>query len=151
MKASVSLKGDLSQPFDVLNGVKQGCVLAPTLFSIFLTTVLNTTFDDCDKGVMIQTRPGADLFNVSQFKSSHKTKPVLVRELMFADDTTFVAHTHQDMQDIVTRFATTANAYGLQINIKKTEAMFQPSPGSGSAHQHIRIDGEDLATVREFK
>ena len=94
MKASVSLKGDLSQPFDVLNGVKQGCVLAPTLFSIFLTTVLNTTFDDCDKGVMIQTRPGADLFNVSQFKSSHKTKPVLVRELMFADDTAFVAHTH---------------------------------------------------------
>lgn len=151
MKASVSLKGDLSQPFDVLNGVKQGCVLAPTLFSIFLTTVLNTAFDDCDKGVMIQTRPGADLFNVSQFKSSRKTKPVLVRELMFADDTAFVAHTHQDMQDIVTRFATAAKAYGLQINIKKTEMMFQPSPGSDSTHQPIQVEGEDLATVKEFK
>ena len=30
MKAFVSLKGELSKHFDVQNGVKQGCVLAPT-------------------------------------------------------------------------------------------------------------------------
>ncbi|CAM1332801.1 Uncharacterised protein at_DN1484 [Pycnogonum litorale] len=70
---------------------------------------------------------------------------------MFADDTAFVAHTHQDMQDIVTRFATTAKAYGLQINIKKTEMMFQPSPGTDGTYQPIQVQGEDLAAVKEFK
>ena len=151
MKASVSLKGELSQPFDVLNGVKQGCVLAPTLFSLFLSSVLSIAFADCEKGVMLQTRPGANLFNVNQFKSSSKTKPLLVRELMFADDIAFVAHSHQDIQDIVTRFTTAAKSYGLQINIKKTELMFQPSPGTSGNCQTVKVDDSDITTVKSFK
>ena len=35
MKASVSLKGEVSKPFDVQNGVKQGCVLARPCFLSF--------------------------------------------------------------------------------------------------------------------
>ena len=37
MIANVSVGGEVSEPFSVTNGVKQGCVLAPTLFSIFLS------------------------------------------------------------------------------------------------------------------
>ena len=111
MKVSVSLKGELSKPFDVQNGVKQGCVLAPTLFSLFFSKVLDCAFAGCDKGVTIQSRLGANLFNANQFKSTTRTKPILVRELMFADDTAFVAHSHEDMQDIVTRFAGAAKAF----------------------------------------
>ena len=70
---------------------------------------------------------------------------------MFADDTAFVAHSHEDMQEIVTRFAGTAKAFGLQVNIKKTEMMFQPSPGTDDHHRYIQISGEDLVTVKEFK
>ena len=70
---------------------------------------------------------------------------------MFADDTAFVAHSHEDMQEIVTHFASAAKAYGLQVNIKKTEMMFQPSPGTDDHHRCIQISGEDLATVKEFK
>ena len=32
---------------------------------------------------------------------------------MFADDTTFFAHSHEDMLEIVTSFATAAKAFGL--------------------------------------
>ena len=34
-RGQVRLTGDLSEPFRISNGVKQGCFLAPTLFSIF--------------------------------------------------------------------------------------------------------------------
>ena len=34
MMARVIENGDVSDPFPVTNGVKQGCVLAPTLFSL---------------------------------------------------------------------------------------------------------------------
>ena len=61
MKASVSLKGELSKPFDVQNGVKQGCVLTPTLFSLFLSKVLDCAFAGCDEGVTIQSNLGANL------------------------------------------------------------------------------------------
>ena len=34
MQARVQNDGEFSEPFEVTNGVKQGCVLAPTLFSM---------------------------------------------------------------------------------------------------------------------
>lgn len=151
MKASVSMKGDMSDYFVVDNGVKQGCVLAPILFSIYLTAVLNHAFRDSQKGVWIQSRPGADLFNVNQFKSTRSTTKVLVRELMFADDTAFIAHTHSDAQEIISLFATSAHQFGLKVNIKKTEVMYQPPPGLLETGENIHIDGEDLALVDKFK
>jgi len=55
------------------------------------------------------------------------------------------------MQEIVTRFATASKAFGLKVCIKKTEIMFQPSPGINGHHRRIQISGEDLATVKNFK
>ena len=44
MMANVSVGGEVSESFSVTNGVKQGCVLTPTLFSIFLSALLNEAF-----------------------------------------------------------------------------------------------------------
>ncbi|KAK2178380.1 hypothetical protein NP493_546g03151 [Ridgeia piscesae] len=46
MMAIVSIRGRVSESFSVTNGVKQGCVLAPTLFSFFLPATLNEAFRD---------------------------------------------------------------------------------------------------------
>ena len=46
-------------------GVKQGCVLVPTLFSIFLSAMFDEAFRDMGDGVYIQSRQSADLFNAS--------------------------------------------------------------------------------------
>ena len=44
MMANVSVGGEVSEPFRVTNVVKQGCVLAPTHFSIFLSAMLDEAF-----------------------------------------------------------------------------------------------------------
>ena len=41
MIAKVSVGGEVSESFSVTNGVKQGCVLVPTLVSIFLSAMLD--------------------------------------------------------------------------------------------------------------
>ena len=43
---------------------------------------------------------------------------------MFADDTAFAAHNRQDTQEIITRFSRSAKAFGLKLNLKKTEVMY---------------------------
>ena len=43
MMATVSVGGEIFESFRVTSGVKQGCVLAPTLFSIFLSAMLYNT------------------------------------------------------------------------------------------------------------
>ena len=41
MQYRVSAAGDLSEPFDVTVEVKEGCVMAPALFNIYLLCVTN--------------------------------------------------------------------------------------------------------------
>ena len=48
MRAMASYDGDTSESFDVSNGVKQGCVLASSLFALYLTTILEVAFKDSD-------------------------------------------------------------------------------------------------------
>ena len=45
----VSFKGTTSEAFPVSSGVKEGCVLAPTLFGIFFSLLLQYAFNDCDE------------------------------------------------------------------------------------------------------
>ena len=56
MMANVSVEGEVSESFSVTNGVKQGCVLAPTLFFIFLSAMLDNAFRVMGDGVYIQSR-----------------------------------------------------------------------------------------------
>ena len=44
IQARVQNDGELSEPFDVTNWVKQGCVMAPTLFSIMFSAMLMGAF-----------------------------------------------------------------------------------------------------------
>ena len=38
------------EPFEVTNGVKQGCVMAPALFSMTFSAMLMDAFQDSDTG-----------------------------------------------------------------------------------------------------
>ena len=48
MRATVFDNGDTSDSFPVTNGVKQGCVLAPTLFSMVFAAILHDASYDND-------------------------------------------------------------------------------------------------------
>ena len=65
--------GEVSDIFAIKNGVKQGCVLATTPFSIFLSAILEEAFRDIGDGVYSQSRQDAYLFTVAHFRA--KTKP----------------------------------------------------------------------------
>ena len=95
----------VSDTFAITNGVKQGCVLAPTLFSIFLLAMLRETFKDKTDGIYIQSRQNADLFTIAHFRAKTKNTNILVRELLFADDSALIAHSAEEIQRIVDAFA----------------------------------------------
>ena len=82
MKVNVRNGGEVSDTFAITNGVKQGCVLAHTVFSIFLSAMLEEAFRDMGDGDYIQSRQNADLFTVSHFRAN-----ILVRELLFLQTT----------------------------------------------------------------
>ena len=56
--------GVLSDSFPIANSVKQGCVLAPTLFSIFFIMMLREAKEDLVDGIFIRFRTDGSVFNL---------------------------------------------------------------------------------------
>ena len=150
MKAQVSVGGEPSDEFPVNHGVKQGCVLAPTLFSLYLSAVLDTMGQNINSGVLLRTRTDGKLFNLARLRSHTKTKETCIRELLYADDSALVAENIQDIQETVDHFTHAADIFGLKINISKTELLYQPPPGSNDEAPTIRVHDEALKVSTSF-
>ena len=146
MKGTVSYDGEASEPFPMQSGVKQGCVLAPTLFGIFFSLLLNFAFGQSTEGVHLHTRSDGKLFNLKRLRAKTKIRKVLIREMLFADDAALSSHTEEDLQRLMDRFSHACKEFGLTISIKKTNVMGQnvPSPPA------ISIDNEVLEVTDHF-
>lgn len=78
MMALVTIGGQESSPFPVRTGVRQGCVLAPVLFNIFLlcvTQLLHKVLED-NSGMAVDFRLDGNLFNIRRQKWSANGVPV---------------------------------------------------------------------------
>ncbi|XP_062841273.1 uncharacterized protein LOC134300780 [Trichomycterus rosablanca] len=146
--------GEVSEPFAIANGVKQGCVLAPVLFNLFFACVLNQALGDIEDGVYIRYRLDGSLFDLRRLSAKTKTVEKLILEALFADDCALMAHTESALQLIVNKFAEASHLFGLTISLGKTEVLFQPSPSSTdltACRPSISIKGTELKTVEEFR
>ena len=146
MKGTVQYNGSSSDSFPISNGVKQGCVLAPTLFGIFFSLLLRHAFGSSDDGVYLHTRSDGNLFNLSRLRAKSKIRSVLIRELLFADDAGLAAHSEEALQRLITNFANACKEFGLTISLKKTEVMGQDV----SEVPHITIEDHALGVTDTF-
>ena len=147
MTGQVLSDGEASEPFSISNGVKQGCVLAPVLFNLFFTCVLNHAIRDLEQGVYLRYRLDGSLFDLRRLTAKTKTVKKTVLEALFADDCALMEHRESDLQTIVNKFAEASHLFGLTISLGKTEVLFQPAPAAGAHGPTISIDGTQLRTA----
>ena len=72
-----------------------------------------------------------------------------MRELLFTEDSALVAHSAEEMQKIVDAFSDASKKFGLEINIKKTEVLYQPN-STRTQEEVFMVDGNKLNFVLEF-
>ena len=129
MLVRVQNDGEYSEPFLVTNGVKQGCVLAPTLFSMMFSAMLTDAFQDCDAGSPIRYRFDGKLFNLRRLQARFKVQTDVLDELLYADDMAKNAKTEEKMQEAMARVSQVCDKYDLTVSTKKPEVVYQPAPG----------------------
>lgn len=144
--ARVRVDGDFSEPFQVTTGVRQGCVLAPLLFLLYIHCIIFNTMSDADVGVHICHRSDSNLFNKRNLKAKTKVQTSKIQDLMFADDCALTAKNPEDLQNLLNAFVMAAEKFGLKVNIQKTEIMFINCPP-----HNITIGQEVLKEVESFK
>ena len=153
MQATVLVDGDLTEPFPVCHGVKQGCILVPTLFGLYLAAVLEASSDNvCDAqcGVYLRSRTDGKLFNLARLRAKSLCSEVCVQELLYADDSALVAKSLEDLQAVLDRFVAASVAFGPTVNISKAEVLYHPAPGTPHKDPDLYIHGEPIKSVQNF-
>ena len=126
--ACVRVNTELSQWFALTKGVKQGCVMSPWLFNLYI--------DHC-------IRPLKDL-NVGV-----NLDGVKVNVLMFADDLVLMAENERDLQKIVSCVYESCARNDLNMNVKKTKVMIFERE-SVRTECVIQVQNEELEQVNEY-
>ena len=119
MKAHIKDNGDILEATAVTNGVKQGCVLAPTLICLMFLAMLQDAFHHSEDGICIIYQTDGKLHNQCHLRAVMKVKQTVIRDLLFADDCALNATSKCNMQDSLERFYTACNNFGLAISTKK--------------------------------
>ena len=119
MLARVQNDGEFSDPFPVTNGVKQGCVLASTLFSMMFSAMLTDTFQDGDNGIPIRYRFDGKLFNLRRLQAKSKVQIEVLDEFLFADDMQRVLQQKRKCKKGVDQVSDSRDSYDLKSASKR--------------------------------
>ena len=150
MKVRVSASGVLSDQFEVTTGVKQGCVMAPVLFNIYMLCVTHILHHEAEgEGVDVRYRLDRSLFDLSKLKARTKTELCNIKELQYADDAAIVAHSPQVLQSMIDTLLRTYNRMGLKMNTEKTEVMRMASDTHET--ESITVGPVQLKNVNDFR
>ena len=145
-KGTVQFNGSSSEPFEIRNGVKQGCVVGPTLFGIFFGLLLKHAFDTTTEGIYLRTRSDGRLFNLARLGAKTKVLEVLTRDMLFADDAAVLAHTQEELQSLMDCFSQACKDFGLTISLMKMKVLGQDT----ETPPVITIDDYELDAVCQF-
>ena len=141
----------MMEAVSVTNGVKQGCVLAPTLFSMMFSAMLIDAYKDTSYGVDVRYRyDGGGLYNQARLKAKTKVNSFSARDFLFADDCALNACSEADMQASMDLFSNACTNFALTISTAKTEVLYQPAPGSEYVPPKIRCNDKLLPTTEAF-
>lgn len=88
--------GQLSDEIAIDNGVKQGDIYEPTLFSIYFAVMHSYAFREGNIRINIYIRTTRKVFSL-RFNARANAFQTHVRELLYADDVDSVAHTERHM------------------------------------------------------
>ena len=127
--SAVFYNGSIGDWFRTTVGVRQGCLLSPTLFNIFLERIMTDALDDYTGTISIVGRP--------------------ITNLRFADDNDGLAGTKSELKNLVSNIDNTSRAYGMEVSEEKTKIMTN-NIADGSI-EDITVNGQQLETVDKFK
>ena len=126
--SAVQMNGSIGEWFRTTVVVRQGCLLSPTLFNIFLERIMSDALEEHDGKVSIGGRN--------------------ITNLRFADDIDALAEEDQELEALVESLVKTCTRYKMEISAEKTTLMTNSANG---IQREIKVKGQKMGTVTSFK
>ena len=125
-KTRIRIDGAISEEVNIQKGVRQGCVLSPSLFNLYTEYI----FREIDQ--------------MSGLKINGET----INNLRYADDTVLLAENEDDLQNLVSTIEIQSEKFGLLMNVKKTKAMVISK--NEAAKVTIKVNDKIIEQVDQF-
>ena len=149
MHAEARIGSDTTEKFEVRNGLRQGCTIAPLLFNIYFSGVVaNWRGEWAGEGVNVLYKIGRKLVGDRTAKS--RLKEARVTETQFADDTALYSMSSSGFVALATGFVATAKDWGLTVSTTKTKAMIVDQSLHESDMRPVQVDGGAFDIVDSF-
>ncbi|KAF6202877.1 hypothetical protein GE061_003283 [Apolygus lucorum] len=126
-QATVWGRQGLSQFFDIERGVKQGFLMSPLLFAIYL--------NDLTQAIPFGTFVGENVIST----------------LLYADDVAVLAESPEDLQSNIEALKSYSDRWSLEVNLDKSKVMVFRRGGRLSAKEKWFYEGKKLDTVSSFR
>ena len=144
------MKGNISDRFEVRNGVRQGCTIAPVFFNLYFCAV----FEDWQRlcpvvGVSFRYSYGCKLMGDRSAKSWLLQS--CVTESKFADDAALYASSHDGLEAVASSFVCVARGWGLTVSLVKSKGMVAGIGADTLVLALISVEGGVMELVESFQ
>ena len=126
--SAIYYEGKVGEWFTTRTGIRQGCLLSPTLFNIMLEQIMNEALLDPKGTVSIGGR--------------------VITNLRFAVDIDGLAGSEHELVNLMNNIDSTYRTYDMEINTNKTTIMINCE---GYFNNSISLHGEIIESVETFK
>jgi len=130
MQAQVRMDdGELSDWFEVTQGLRQGCVLSPLLFNIFFAAAIEVVLvrfseDDTILKDMVYLEEEDGVGAGTPLERARRA----VWGMLYADDAGVVSRSQQGLTRMMTIIVEVLGSFGLTVSEKKTETLLMRAP-----------------------
>ena len=146
---SVRIGDVTTDSFEVKNGLRQGCTLAPSMFNPFFGAMVACWRVRCpDAGVLVKYKHGRKLVGDRTVKS--RLSEVRVVETQFADDVAIYCHTREAFESATCECVHTASDWGLTVSTHKTKALVMGGNLTAADSLPLKIGGESIEVLHDF-
>jgi hypothetical protein len=135
-----------SEPFQIHTGFKQGCVLAPTLFNIYIDTIARQILR-----VVVQYSGVKLVYKIDgQLRiSKNPDLSMIIWILMYADDIVLFSDNAESLTLATQEVHTKMKQWAMQVGVKKSKILVV-SKSMDVPQPTIVLDGEQMEVVDKF-
>ena len=125
LEATVRTGHETTDWFQIGKGVRQGCILSPCLFNFYAECIMrNAGLEEAQAEIKIARRN--------------------INNLRYADDTTFMAKSKEELKNLLMKVKEESEKVGLKLNIQEPKIMASGPITSWQIHR------EAMETVTDF-